>query len=211
MIGVALLCIVGYLVVPPLLMLLYGSVTDTAPGIWPHFTFDTLEQAYGSPRILLSGRSIAFSILTATAALVLGAFLAWLVERTQLRGRGLMDLATLVPLLLPVVLLVSGWVLLLTPNYGTINVVLKWLFGPKAGGLDIFSFWGMVWVGTLQELPLAFLWLWPTFRAMNPELGRSRDGLRRRHTHDAGKPEPSGMRLMISRICLMKSELSPRI
>src|SRR5947207_14030297 len=28
----------------------------------------------------------------------------------------------------------------------------------------------MVWVGTLQELPLAFLWLWPAFRAMNPDL-----------------------------------------
>jgi iron(III) transport system permease protein len=28
----------------------------------------------------------------------------------------------------------------------------------------------MIWVSTLQELPLAFLWLWPTFRAMNPDL-----------------------------------------
>jgi iron(III) transport system permease protein len=169
--GATLLCVVGYLVIPPLLMLIFGSVTDTEPGVWPHFTLDVLEQAYGSPRILLSlGRSLAFSFLTATASLVLGAFLAWLIERTQLRARGLMDLATIVPLLLPAVLLVSGWVLLLTPNYGTINVLLKWIFGSKAGSLDIYSFWGMVWVATLQELPLAFLWLWPTFRAMNPEL-----------------------------------------
>ena len=171
LVGVGLVAVVAFLVIPPLLMLVYGSVTDTPPGIWPQFTLDVLLQAYGNPRILLAlGKSLAFSIITATAALVLGAYLAWLVERTEVRFRSLADLATLVPLLLPAVLLVSGWVLLLTPNYGSINVLLKWLFGPKAGGLDIFSFWGMVWVATLQELPLAFLWLWPTFRAMNPEL-----------------------------------------
>lgn len=171
LVGIGLVAIVAFLVISPLLMLVYGSVTDTPPGVWPHFTLDLLLQAYGNPRILLAlGKSLAFSIITATAALVLGAYLAWLVERTQVRFRSLADLATLVPLLLPAVLLVSGWVLLLTPNYGSINVLLKWLFGPRAGGLDIFSFWGMVWVATLQELPLAFLWLWPTFRAMNPEL-----------------------------------------
>jgi iron(III) transport system permease protein len=171
LVGAVLLIIVGYLVVPPVLVLLYGSVTSTPPGVWPEFTIATLAEAYSNPRILAAlWRSLIFASCTATAALVIGAFLAWLVERTEVRVRTLTDLATLVPLLLPAVLLASGWILLLTPNHGTINALIKWMLGANAPQLDIFSFPGMIWVATLQELPLAFLWLWPTFRAMNPEL-----------------------------------------
>src|SRR5436305_5964881 len=51
-----------------------------------------------------------------------------------------------------------------------VNLIARDWFGHTEPVLDIYSFWGMVWVGTLQELPLAFLWLWPAFRAMNPAL-----------------------------------------
>lgn len=171
LVAFALLAVVSYLVVPPLLVLIYGSVTNTPPGVAPEFTLDVLAQAYGEPRILRSlSRSLIFSVSTATLALAIGAFLAWLVERTQTRLRSLTDLFTLVPLLLPAVLLVSGWILLLAPRIGPINVLYQWILGTGAGNLDIFTFAGMIWVGTLQELPLAFLWLWPAFRAMNPEL-----------------------------------------
>jgi iron(III) transport system permease protein len=68
------------------------------------------------------------------------------------------------------VLLISGWILLLGPKSGMVNRIARDWFGIQDPVLDIYSFWGMVWVGTLQELPLAFLWLWPAFRAMNPDL-----------------------------------------
>src|SRR6185369_9407909 len=46
-----LLVTVGWLIVPPLAILVYGSATDTAPAVAPHFTFDTLRYAFGRPRI----------------------------------------------------------------------------------------------------------------------------------------------------------------
>ena len=46
----------------------------------------------------------------------------------------------------------------------------------------------MVWVGTLQELPLAFLWLWPAFRAMSE---RFIDELKAGQAHPA---QPSMMK-----------------
>src|SRR5690606_31778674 len=61
-----------------------------------------------------------------------------------------------------------GWILLLGPRNGLVNLILMETFGLSEAPFDIYSFWGMVWVGTLQELPLAFLWLWPAFRSMNP-------------------------------------------
>ncbi len=73
----------------------------------------------------------------------------------------------MVPVVMPAVLLVSGWILLLGPRHGLINMVAQHLFG--VAPFDVYSFWGMVWVGMLQELPLGFIWLWPAFRSMNPD------------------------------------------
>src|SRR5690349_21367962 len=167
----ALVLVVGWLIVPPLAILVYGGVTDTPPAVAPHFTLDTLHYAYARPRIWSAlWRSAVYAASTATLVLVIGGFLAWLVERTDSRLRAFVDLFTLAPILMPSVLLISGWILLLGPKSGMINLIARDWFGHAAPVLDIYSFWGMVWVGTLQELPLAFLWLWPAFRAMNPDL-----------------------------------------
>jgi iron(III) transport system permease protein len=168
---VVLLLAVGWLIVPPLLILVYGSVTDTPPAVAPHFTLETLHYAYGRPRIWLAlVRSVLYAASTATLVLVIGGFLAWLIERTDTRVRGFADLFALAPILMPSVLLISGWILLLGPKSGMVNLIARDWFGRTQPLVDIYSFFGMVWVGTLQELPLAFLWLWPAFRAMNPDL-----------------------------------------
>jgi iron(III) transport system permease protein len=161
---------VGYLVVPPLVVLLYGSLTDTPPMAPPHFTFDTLKSAFSDTRIYSSlANSVAYGTLVATSVLILGGFLAWVVERTDSRARQIADLFTLAPMLVPAVVMVSGWILLLSPRAGLINMIWAEL-GFSQPLFNIYSFWGMVWVGTLQELPLAFLWLWPILHSMNPEL-----------------------------------------
>ena len=163
--------VVGLFIVPPLAVLVYGSVTDTPPGVTPHFTLDTLQYAYARPRIWSAlARSALYAAATATLVLVIGGFLAWLIERTDSRMRAFADLFTLAPILMPSVLLISGWILLMGPKSGMINLVARDWFGASGPVFDIFSFTGMVWVGMLQELPLAFLWLWPAFRAMNPDL-----------------------------------------
>jgi iron(III) transport system permease protein len=155
---------------PPVGMLFLGSATDTPPGLSPHFTFETILRAYGDRRIYTAlVNSVLYAGATATLVLIIGGFLAWLVERTDSSVRRMTDLFTLTPLLMPAVLLVSGWILLLGPRTGIVNLIAMDLFGLQQAPLNIYSFWGMIWVGTLQELPLAFLWLWPAFRSMNPE------------------------------------------
>ena len=168
---VALLVLVVTLLLPPLAMLILGSVTDTPPGAAPHFSAKTILSAYSNghiyPAIL---NSLVYATATSLLVLFLGGFLAWLVERTDSPARRFTELFTLAPILMPAVLLVSGWILLLDPRNGILNLMAMDLFHLKQAPLSIYSLWGMVWVGTLQELPLAFLWLWPAFRSMNPEL-----------------------------------------
>ena len=49
------------------------------------------------------------------------------------------------------------------------NLLAKEAFGISVL-FNIYSFSGIIWVSVLMELPLAFLWLWPTFRSLNPDL-----------------------------------------
>ncbi len=162
---------VAALLLPPLAMLILGSATDSPPGAVPHFSIDTLVRAYSNgliyPAIL---KSLLYAGATSSLVLLLGGFLAWLVERTNSSVRRMTELFTLAPILMPAVLLVSGWILLLDPRNGILNLMAMEVFHLKHSPVSIYSFWGMVWVGTLQELPLAFLWLCPAFRSMNPEL-----------------------------------------
>jgi iron(III) transport system permease protein len=166
-----LVVVVGWLIVPSVAILVYGTITDTPPAVTPHFTVETFARAYGRAMIYPSLlNSLIYAVATATIVLIIGGFLAWVVERTDSVVRRMTDLFVLAPILMPAVLLVSGWILLLGPRSGLFNLSAMEYFGIKEAPLNLFSFWGMIWVGTLQELPLAFLWLWPAFRSMNPEL-----------------------------------------
>src|SRR5579871_6542523 len=72
------------LVLPPLLMIVFGSLTDTDPGEAPHFTVDTLKTVYGSGTIYRSLlNSIIYAASTCVIAITIGGGLAWLVERTD--------------------------------------------------------------------------------------------------------------------------------
>ncbi len=166
-----LLLVTAYLVLPPIAALVLGSVTDSPPGEAPAFTTETLSYAYGTLdhyRSLLN--SIVYAALTATIVVVFGGVLAWIVARTDSALRHVAELFALVPILVPAVLFVTGWLLLLGPKGGLLNVFAMQAFGLREPPVNLFIFGGMVFVGVLQELPLAFLWLWPALRAMNPDL-----------------------------------------
>jgi iron(III) transport system permease protein len=187
----ALLGLVAYLIGAPLIGLVVGAVTDTPPGVMPHFTLDSLAYAYGHLahfRSLLN--SIIFAGLTATFVLVLGGGLAWAAARTDSSVRNFVDLFALVPILIPSVVFVAGWILLLGPKSGFLNLLAVQYLGFTNAPFNVFSFAGMVWVATLQELPLAFLWLWPAFRSMNPDL------------EDAALVAGAGPRTVLRRISL---------
>jgi iron(III) transport system permease protein len=166
-----LLAIVFGLVGAPLLGTLFGAVTDTPPGVAPHLSAAALRYAYDNANHLQSlANSLTFAALVSTLVLVLGGSLAWAAARTDSSLHRFAGLFVLVPIFIPAVLFVAGWMLLLGPRNGLLNMMFTEYLGFERGPFNVYSFAGMVWIGTLQELPLAFLWLWPAFRSMNPDL-----------------------------------------
>jgi len=166
---IALLAVLVYLIGTPLFGLLLGAVTDSPPGVAPHFTLASLLEAYGDLRHYQSLlNSLLYAGITATLVLIVGGGLAWAAARTDSAVGRFADSFALIPILIPSVVFVAAWVLLLGPRNGFLNLLAVNAFGIPAP-FNVYSFAGIIWVSVLQELPLAFLWLWPTLRAMNPE------------------------------------------
>jgi len=163
--------ILGYLVVIPLALLVLGSFKPTGLLFDPGFTLRHYIELYGNPNTyVLLGTSAVFAFGSTLFALVLGAALAWLAERTDMPGRRPVRFLVILPMAMPPVLLAIGWGLLLSPRIGLINTALRDAFGIDQPLLNIYSMGGMIFVQAISMVPTAYLMLAPAFRNMDPAL-----------------------------------------
>ncbi len=72
-------------------------------------------------------------------------------------------------IVIPGVLIVISWILIASPNIGLVNQMARSLTGIR-NIVNIYSFWGMVWVQALEMVPLIYLLLSAAFQAMDPRL-----------------------------------------
>jgi iron(III) transport system permease protein len=114
--------------------------------------------------------TIVFSCVTVLTALFFGVPAAWIVERTDLPHKGLSFTLMTIGLLIPGFLSAMGWVFLLHPRIGLLNVALSNLFSAQWTRINIASAQGMGFVQGLGLAPLAFIMVATTFRSNNPEL-----------------------------------------
>tara|TARA_B110001454_G_scaffold219197_1_gene251425 strand:- start:16151 stop:17776 length:1626 start_codon:yes stop_codon:yes gene_type:complete len=85
--------------------------------------------------------TISVSLAVGFCCVVLGVPLAWLLTRTHLPFKEKLRTWFCLPYAIPPYVGAIGWIILANPNSGILNTV----FGL---GLNIYSFWGLVWVET---------------------------------------------------------------
>ena len=153
-------------VVAQLAVLLWLSVYEGTLGD-PRAAYGlrNFADVFGDPftvSVLLN--TIGFSATALGVALIFGVPAAWLVERTDLRGKPVVFTAMTLGLLVPSYSSAMGWLFMLHPPIGMVN---RWLVGVH---VDIASVAGMGWVEGLNLAPLAFIMTAAVFRAMDPGL-----------------------------------------
>lgn len=160
-----------YLVVVPMFFLLYGSIFKGRPGRSGNLTFETYLKVLGNPDTysLLLNSSI-YAIASSVLSVIFGVVIAVLLQRTDVRMKGLFLALALVPLVLPTVLTTIGWIFLLDSNMGLFNTVFSGITGAQGSIFNAYSFPGMIWIKALLDIPLVVIWLWPAFRSMDPSL-----------------------------------------
>jgi iron(III) transport system permease protein len=164
--------IVAFLVLFPAGMLLFGSFWTARPGFPGTLTLQNYVQAYTSletfrvlgTTVLLVGSKTLFAVALATT-------LAWIVTRTDTPMRGLLEVLIILPFFIPGLLEAIGWIMLLSPNAGTINVWLRG-FGIDAP-FNIYSLGGMIWVMSLGSTAFIFLLVVNALRNMDASLEES--------------------------------------
>jgi len=171
---IIVLVILAYLVLVPLGVLVISSLTPSGLPFDPGWTLANYLHVYSDPEFWdMVWVTLRFALGSMFWALLLGIALAWLIERTDLPGKTPIRILLTLPMAIPPFLLAIGWVLLLSPRIGVINVFLRDTLGLAQSPFNIYSVAGMVFVQALSLVPSTFLILSPAFRNMDPSLEES--------------------------------------
>src|SRR6202165_3883050 len=108
---VACVVVAVWLVFVPLSALLYNAFTEDT-GFGPGaFSLDNFVEAYSSWHILrLFWNSLVFALGTAVTTFVMGAVVAWAVERTDGAGASLFHALSLLSFAIPGLLMAMAWI-----------------------------------------------------------------------------------------------------
>jgi iron(III) transport system permease protein len=168
--------VVTYLVLIPLITLLYASIKSTEDKLPFESTVTTLANysvIFSNPATLqILVNTFLFTLGSLALGLPLAITFAWLLERSTMPGRQWVANLILVPMTIPSLLSAIAWVQLLDPRIGLVNVALRGVLGlgSDTGPLDIYSLGGMCFVQGMRLVPTAYLMIAASFRAMDPSL-----------------------------------------
>jgi len=168
--------IISYLVLVPLIMLLYASVKSTEDKLPFESTATTLANyvaVFTSPATLpIFFDTFIFTVGSLAVGLPAAILLAWLLERTAIPARAWVANLILVPMTIPSLLSAIAWIQLLDPRIGLVNVIFRGITDSSGdtGPFDIYTLTGMCFVQGLRLVPSAYLMIAASFRAMDPSL-----------------------------------------
>jgi iron(III) transport system permease protein len=166
-----LIALVGWLVVVPLAMVVWGSLRNAAPGLPGELTFNNFVRAYHNVRLIQAiGNSLIFAAGASIISFLGGTFLAWVTERTDAPLRRVIYALVLVPVIVPGILFASSWLFLLNPTVGVLNKFVAYCCGFETPILNGYSMAGMIWAQGVDNFSLPFLLMAAAFRSMDPSL-----------------------------------------
>ena len=164
------LAVTALVVLPPFFYLLWSSVTVQLPGFRTALGLDNYRRVIELSGWQLWGVTLAFALGSSLLAIGLGFTTAWLVARTNVPFRQAAIAGAFLSLAAPVIVKGIGWILLLGPNNGLINVWLRGALGVAGTPIELFSLPGMIFVEGLLWTPVAMLLALPPLRAIDPTL-----------------------------------------
>jgi len=114
--------------------------------------------------------SLVLGIASSVFGMLIGTLLAWLVSRSNMPFRKLVRACVLASFAVPAFVNALSWVLLAGPNAGSLNQLWMALTGSSEGFMNIFSMQGLIIVSVATVYPLAFIFMYNAFEAMDSEM-----------------------------------------
>lgn len=172
----ALLLLVSLLTLGPVFYVLIASFDVSEIGEAYRFGWTGWEEFTSNPRTL---RSVVYSFLLSIRvpiAVVVAFGIAWLLIRLEIPGRRFIEMSLWFGFVLPSVPMMLGWILLLDPNYGLINLALEHLPFIDGPVFNIYSVAGIIWVHiALTTVPVMVILLAPAMRQLDAAFEEAAD------------------------------------
>src|SRR5450432_2872521 len=167
--GYGVAAVAAVLVLYPVFFLLQAALDVGDPQMRPPtaYGFDNFNSVFQYPQILLN--TLTVSVAATVIALVFGFVMAWILTRTNVRGRHLFEQLMAVPYYLTPLLGALAWSLLCAPESGFINQIWRAL-GGTGHLIDINTPYGIAWVMALFEGSVAFVMIAAVMKSMDPAL-----------------------------------------
>jgi iron(III) transport system permease protein len=164
--------LISALILLPLIFLVFGAFWSGGPGergasfTWKNVHLVYLSGSYLAP--LLNTLKIAF--LTTVTAVPFGALLAWILGRTNVPCRKLLELLLIIPIFISPLIGALSWIALGAPRSGFVNVIWTRFLGQSQNLVNIFSLSGIVFVMFLYFVPYAYLFVVGALKNMDPNI-----------------------------------------
>ena len=150
-----LIAILAFLVLSPMLRLVFASFEDRITG---DFTLLNYAEAYGRPRYVQALlNSLALGASVAVIATLFAVPIAWAISRTDMPAKGFIRMVVLGAFIMPPYLGAVAWMLLAGPNSGWLNRIWVGLTGAETGLFNIYSFTGLAFVIAVYSYPYIFV------------------------------------------------------
>jgi len=193
---VAIVAVLLYLVIGPLLMLVFSTFRQTH-GVLPFspnatWTLDNYAEVFLRPSTWrLLGTTLVFSLGALGMSFTLSVLLAFLTERTNLPFRNVLFVLIVASIGIPNVVLGIAWELVLNPVNGLVNLFLREVLDLTGRGpINLFTLPGMIFVQGISLVPITYLLVSAAFRAIDISM------------EDAAYASGAGFRTVMRRVTL---------
>jgi iron(III) transport system permease protein len=165
-----LIAVSALVVLPPFFYLIQNSLMVPLPGFSTALGLENYRRVLAINGWQLWSTTLGFALGSSLLAIGLGFPAAWLLARTNVPFRQTVFVGAFLSLSAPLIVKGIGWILLLGPNNGLINVWLRAWFGLQGTPIELFGLGGMILVEGLLWTPIALLLALPPLSAMDPTL-----------------------------------------
>ena len=169
----ALLIVLAFLVIYPLLMLVFGALSDSNPVVDGFGNFKPSVKHFlnvlGNENVHLAFYNALVACGGGTIlAVVIGLAFSWIVVRTNTPFKGFIAGASMVPLFVPPLVAGVAWGILGSPKTGLLNTALKWMSIDFR--FDFYSMSGLIIVFGIYYAPYVYMFTASALRNMDPSL-----------------------------------------
>ena len=164
--------VVCFAILSLLVVILWLGVVEGSPGVetYSYTLRNYAEMLTDSRTARVLFDTLWFSVVSLVVAMAFGVPAAWLAERTNIRGKTLLYTMMTIGMIIPGFAAAMGWLFLMHPRIGLLNVLATRTLGLASAPFDIATVVGMGWVQGLNLAPLAFIMTAAVFGAMDPSL-----------------------------------------